>query len=127
MQELHWRPFERTQALHSVQSRLRRIMQLGCDCSIVTDRAQHLLLARAPEAAMTHPQSDLVTPEVLEKIRSENQRLLQAAQTMEARIETGRLAEAIFIASELGRVLREHVFLVDGVLDVLTPDDQLNR
>ena len=26
---------------------------------------------------MTHPQSDLVTPEVVEKIRSENQRLLR--------------------------------------------------
>jgi hypothetical protein len=76
---------------------------------------------------MTHPQSDLVTPEVVEKIRSENQRLLRATQTMEASIETGRLAEAIFIAAELGRVLRKHVFLVDGVLDVLTPDDQFNR
>ena len=76
---------------------------------------------------MTHPQSDLVTPEVVEKIRSENQRLLRATQTMEASIETGRLAEAIFIAAELGRVLRKHVFLVDGVLDVLTPDDQVNR
>jgi hypothetical protein len=76
---------------------------------------------------MTHPQSDLVTPEVVERIRSENQRLLRATQTMEASIETGRLAEAIFIAAELGRVLRKHVFLVDGVLDVLTPDDQFNR
>ncbi len=76
---------------------------------------------------MTHPQSDLVTPEVVEKIRSDNQRLLRAAQSMEASIETGRLAEAIFIAAELGRVLRKHVFLVDGVLDVLTPDDKFKR
>jgi len=76
---------------------------------------------------MAHLQSDLVTPEVLEKIRAENQRLLQSTQVMEACIKTGRLAEAIFIASEFGPVLREHVFLVDGVLDVLTPDDRLKR
>jgi hypothetical protein len=55
---------------------------------------------------MAHLQSDLVTPEVLEKIRSENQRLLQSTQVMEACINTGRLAEAIFMASEFGRVLR---------------------
>lgn len=76
---------------------------------------------------MTHQQSDLVTPEVVEKIRSDNQRLLRAAQCMEASIETGQLAEAIFIAAELGKVLRKHVFLVDGVLDVLTPDDKFTR
>lgn len=76
---------------------------------------------------MAHPQSDLVTPEVLEKIRSENQRLLQSTQVMEACIDTGRVAEVILIASELGRLLREQVFLVDGVLDVLTPDDRLKR
>lgn len=76
---------------------------------------------------MTHPQSDLVTPEVLEKIRSENQRLLRATRSMEASLERGRLAEAIFIAAELGEVLRKQVFLVDGVLDVLTPDDRFNR
>ncbi|MGB9338388.1 MAG: hypothetical protein WCB63_04095 [Polyangiales bacterium] len=76
---------------------------------------------------MTHPQSDLVTPEVLERIRSENQRLLRATQSMEASLETGRLAEAIFIAAELGEVLRKQVFLVDGVLDVLTPDERVKR
>jgi len=76
---------------------------------------------------MTHPQSDLVTPEVLERIRSENQRLLRATQSMEASLETGRLAEALFIAAELGEVLRKQVFLVDGVLDVLTPDDRFKR
>lgn len=76
---------------------------------------------------MTHPQIDLVTPEVLEKIRSENQRLLRATRSMEASLESGRLAEAIFIAAELGEVLRKQVFLVDGVLDVLTPDDRFNR
>ncbi len=76
---------------------------------------------------MTHPQSDLVTPEVVEKIRSENQRLLQATQFIETSIETGRLAEAICIAAELVEVLRKQVLLVDGVLDVLTPDDRFNR
>ncbi|MGB5267504.1 MAG: hypothetical protein WBN30_12995 [Polyangiales bacterium] len=86
-----------------------------------------MLLGWSPEAAMTHPQIDLVTPEVLEKIRSENQRLLRATRSMEASLESGRLAEAIFIAAELGEVLRKQVFLVDGVLDVLTPDDRFNR
>jgi DNA-binding XRE family transcriptional regulator len=46
---------------------------------------------------------------------------------MEASIETGRLAEAICIANELGQVLRTQVLLVDGVLDVLTPDDRFIR
>jgi len=46
---------------------------------------------------------------------------------MEASLETGRLAEALFIAAELGEVLRKQVFLVDGVLDVLTPDDRFKR
>ena len=76
---------------------------------------------------MTHPQSDLVNPEVVERIRSENQRLLRATQSMEASLETGQLAEAIFIAAKLAEVVREQVFLVDGVLDVLTPDDRFER
>jgi len=46
---------------------------------------------------------------------------------MEASLETGRLAEAIFIAAKLAEVLREQVFLVDGVLDVLTPDERVKR
>lgn len=76
---------------------------------------------------MTHPQSDLVNPEVVERIRSENQRLLRATQSMEASLETGQLAEAIFIAAKLAEVVREQVFLVDGVLDVLTPDERVKR
>lgn len=66
---------------------------------------------------------DLVTPEVLRKIRSENQALLRASQSMQASIETGRFDEAAPIAAALGEVLRSHVLLVNGVLDVLTPDD----
>lgn len=76
---------------------------------------------------MTNSQTDLVTPEVVQKIRSENQLLLRATQNMQASIETGRFDEAVPIAAELGKVLRKHVLLVDGVLDVLTPDDILNR
>jgi len=66
---------------------------------------------------------ELVTPEGLRKIRSENQALLQASQSMQASIETGRFDEAAPIAAALAEVLRKHVLLVDGVLDVLTPDD----
>ncbi|MDH3726004.1 MAG: hypothetical protein OER77_00600 [Myxococcales bacterium] len=76
---------------------------------------------------MKNPQTDLVNPELVQKIRSENQRLLRTSQNMQASIETGRFDEAAPIAAELGRVLREHVLLVDGVLDVLTPDDILTR
>lgn len=76
---------------------------------------------------MKNPQTDLVNPELVQKIRSENQRLLRTSQNMQASIETGRFDEAMPIAAELGRVLRKHVFLVDGVLDVLTPDDILTR
>jgi len=70
---------------------------------------------------------ELVTPEVLRKIRSENQALLQASKSMQASIETGRFDEAAPIAAALGEVLRNHVLLVDGVLDVLTPDDVVPR
>jgi hypothetical protein len=69
----------------------------------------------------------LVNPEVVQKIRSENQLLLRASRNMQASIETGRFDDAVPIAAELGKVLREHVLLVDGVLDVLTPDDILTR
>jgi hypothetical protein len=72
---------------------------------------------------MTHPHADLVTPEVVKRIRAENQILLRATQRIQASIETGRFDEAVPIAAELGRALREHVLLVDGILDVLTPDD----
>ena len=76
---------------------------------------------------MKNPQTDLVNPELVQKIRSENQRLLRTSQNMQASIETGRFDEVAPIAAELGRVLRKHVLLVDGVLDVLTPDDILTR
>lgn len=72
---------------------------------------------------MTRSQTDLITPEVLRKIRSDNQALLHATESIRARIETGRFDEAVPMAAELGEVLRSHVLLVDGVLDVLTPDD----
>jgi hypothetical protein len=68
---------------------------------------------------------DLVTPEVVQKIRSENRLLLERTQSIQASIETGRFEEAAPIAAELGRALRKHVLLVDGVLDVLSPDDVL--
>ncbi|KPK17333.1 MAG: hypothetical protein AMJ62_01365 [Myxococcales bacterium SG8_38] len=74
---------------------------------------------------MTRPQLDLVTPEVVQKIRTENRLLLERTESMQASIETGRFDEAAPIAAELGRALREHVLLVDGVLDVLSPDDVL--
>jgi|GEM_PF-2460868 len=72
---------------------------------------------------MSSSHHDLITLEVLQKIRSENQALLLATQNIQASIETGRFDEAAPIAAELGRVLRKHVLLVDGVLDVLSPDD----
>ena len=76
---------------------------------------------------MINAHTDLVTPEVVRKIRSENQVLLQTTQDVQASIETGRFDEAVPIAAELAKVLRRHVLLVDGVLDVLTPDDTFNR
>lgn len=69
------------------------------------------------------PQTDLVTPEVVQKIRSDNRALLERTESIRASLETGRFDDAAPIAAELGQVLREHVFLVDGVLDVLSPDD----
>ncbi|MGD8317954.1 MAG: hypothetical protein PVH21_14105 [Myxococcales bacterium] len=74
---------------------------------------------------MSRTPVDLVTPEVVQKIRSENRLLLERTQSIQASIETGRFEEAAPIAAELGRALRKHVLLVDGVLDVLSPDDVL--
>jgi hypothetical protein len=72
---------------------------------------------------MTRSMTDLVTPEVVQKIRSGNQELLKTAYNMQAGIETGRFDEAARIAAELSHVVRKHILLVDGVLDVLSPDD----
>ena len=65
----------------------------------------------------------LVTPEVVEKIRSDSRALLERTDSIKASLETGRFDDLAPIATELGHVLREHVFLVDGVLDVLSLDD----
>ncbi len=65
----------------------------------------------------------LVTPEVVRKIRSDNRALLERTDSIKASLETGRFDDVAPIATELGQVLREHVLLVDGVLDVLSPDD----
>lgn len=72
---------------------------------------------------MTYPVAHLVTPEVVRKIRAESEVLLQATESIQASIETGRFDEAAPKAAELGHALREHVLLVDGVLEALTPDD----
>ena len=65
----------------------------------------------------------LVGMEVIRKIRAENQALLETTKSIQASIETGRFEEAVPMAAQLGSVLRSHVLLVDGVLDVLSPDD----
>jgi hypothetical protein len=78
-----------------------------------------------PEDAMTRAHLDLVTPEVVQKIRLENRLLLERTQSVQASIETGRFDEAAPIAAELDRALRKQVLLIDGVLDVLSPDDVL--
>lgn len=65
----------------------------------------------------------LVEPEVVNEIRMENQALLRTTASIQASLETGRFDEAGPIAAELRHVLVRHVLLVDGVLDVLSPDD----
>jgi hypothetical protein len=69
------------------------------------------------------PHTQLVTPEVVQKIRSDNRALLERTDSIKASLETGRFDDAAPMAAELGHVLREHILLVDGVLDVLSPDD----
>lgn len=76
---------------------------------------------------MRFEQADLVNPEVLDRIRAENQVLLEATSCVRASLETGRFDEAAPMAAKLGEVLRSHVSLVDGVLDVLTLDDTLTK
>ena len=67
--------------------------------------------------------TQLVTPEVVQKIRSDNRALLERTDSIKASLETGRFDDAAPMAAELGHVLREHILLVDGVLDVLSLDD----
>ncbi len=74
-----------------------------------------------PEAET--PAIGLVTPEVLNEIRSENEALLRTTASIQASLETGRFDEAAPFAAELRQVLIKHVLLVDGLLDVLSPDD----
>ena len=69
------------------------------------------------------PTTGLVTPEVLNEIRSENEALLRTTASIQASLETGRFDEATPFAAELRQVVLKHVLLVDGVLDVLSPDD----
>lgn len=76
---------------------------------------------------MRFEQADLVSPEVLDRIRADNQVLLEASSCMQASIETGRFDEAAPMAAKLGEILRNHVSLVDGVLDVLTLDDTMTE
>jgi len=75
------------------------------------------------EGRTRNPHDHLITLEVLQRIRSQNATLLLATQNIQASLETGRFDEAAPIAAELGKVLRKQVLLVDGVLDVLSPDD----
>lgn len=67
--------------------------------------------------------TELIAPEVVRKIRSDNQALLRTTEGIQASLETGRFDDAAPIAAELRHVLQAHVLLVDGVLDVLSPDD----
>ena len=69
------------------------------------------------------PHAQLVTPEVVQKIRSDNRALLERTDSIKASLETGRFDDAAPMAAELGHVLCEHILLVDGVLDVLSLDD----
>ena len=66
---------------------------------------------------------ELIAPEVVRKIRTDNQVLLRTTEGIHASLETGRFDDAGPIAAELCDLLRTHVLLVDGVLDVLSPDD----
>ncbi|MGB5694373.1 MAG: hypothetical protein WBM46_01860 [Polyangiales bacterium] len=72
---------------------------------------------------MRPPRAGLVSPEVLKEIRLDNRALLRATESIQASIETGRFDEAAPIAAELGKVLRKHLLLVEGLLDVVSPDD----
>ncbi len=49
--------------------------------------------------------------------------LTERAHGGQASIETGQFDEAAPKAAELNHALREHVLLIDGVLEALIPDD----
>lgn len=72
---------------------------------------------------MKEMHTELIAPEVVRKIRSDNRALLRTTEGIQASLETGRFDDAGPIAAELRDLLQTHVLLVDGVLDVLSPDD----
>ena len=72
---------------------------------------------------MKQTHMELIAPEVVRKIRTDNRVLLRTTEGIHASLETGRFDDAGPIAAELRDLLRTHVLLVDGVLDVLSPDD----
>ncbi len=67
--------------------------------------------------------TDVIAPEVIREIRLEIEVLLETAENIQAGLETGRFDEVARNAAELGQVVRRHVLLVNGILDVLSPDD----
>jgi hypothetical protein len=76
---------------------------------------------------MSQPQPDLISIEVVGKIRSDGRALLVATETIRASLETGCFDEAGAMAAELAQILRKHLLLVDGVLDAVCPDDPNHR
>lgn len=63
-----------------------------------------------------------VSVDVMRHLRSENERLLTAAREVEARLERGPLENRISTMLELSHGLRNHLALVEGLLDALTVD-----
>jgi len=72
---------------------------------------------------MTQPQPDLISLEVVRKIRSDGLALLATTDAIQARLETGSFDGLRAAAAELGQTLRKHLLLVDGVLDAVCPDE----
>ena len=86
-------------------------------------RAIHVMEDCPSKGTMNQPQPDLISLEVVRKIRSDGEALLATAETIQARLETGSSDGLRAVAAELEQILRKHLLLVDGVLDAVSPDE----
>ena len=118
VQKLHWQAsgFDAASALWF---RGLRVPLSAARTRGIEGRAQCLLPIEAMKSAIT----DVIAPEVIREIRLEIEVLLETAENIQAGLETGRFDEVARNAAELGQVVRRHVLLVNGILDVLSPDD----
>ncbi len=90
-------------------------------------RVAGMYLADGPVVAAMKRQYSSVSVDVIRHLRSENERLLTAARQAEARLQQDPVGNRSATMLELSHGLRNHLALVEGLLDALTLDHPTRR